>query len=301
MARWPFGEYPEGGLEELGPHVTAYYADAFPVSNSAVVRGADATLVFDSNTLRFARALRAAVDARPGSPLRDLVLSHAHGDHAHGAMHFSPPAATWARRWTRDRLAFWSEHDLSPYVEEYRERYPGAEEEYAQVRIVVPERVVEAPETIDLGGGVLVHLRPEPTAHTQGDLWALVEPDAAVLCGDLWFNGCEPYLGHGSVEGCLDAIGHMREVEARVHLPGHGRAGRIPEQGRDMMERFCVWLREATRAHIEAGLAGAELKKGVRAEFEDQKTASDDPITFDYEIPGFLEEAVEQIEAPAFA
>ncbi|MEI8191909.1 MAG: MBL fold metallo-hydrolase, partial [candidate division NC10 bacterium] len=93
---WPFGLYPPGGLRRLGPHVVAYHGDVYPVANSAIVRSSEATLVFDANLLRFARALRAAVDQGEGPPLRELVLSHPHNDHAHGAMHFSPPAHTWA-------------------------------------------------------------------------------------------------------------------------------------------------------------------------------------------------------------
>jgi glyoxylase-like metal-dependent hydrolase (beta-lactamase superfamily II) len=88
---WPFGGYPEGGLQRLGPHVTAYYGEVLPVSNSAIVRGSDATLVFDANAGAAAAALRAEVD-RAGPPLRYLVLSHVHTDHTLGAMWFSPPA-----------------------------------------------------------------------------------------------------------------------------------------------------------------------------------------------------------------
>ena len=297
-APWPFGEYPEGGLEELGPHVTAYYGDAFPVSSSAIVRGTEATLVFDANTLRFARALRTAVDERPSPPLTDLVLSHTHGDHTHGAMYFAP-SRVWARPYTQERLAFWAEHDLSPFVEEYREHYPGAEQEFASIRIVVPDSTVDEPETIGLGGGVTVSLYPEGTAHTPGDLWALVEPDGVALCGDLWFNDSEPYLGNGSIEGSLRAIEHLRDAEAHVYLPGHGRAGPLAPPGLDMMERFCAWLRASVDAHAAAGLSRDELLKAVRSEFEGQKTASDDPIAFSLEIPGFLEDGAEQALTPA--
>lgn len=63
---WPFGPYPQSGLRRLGPHVVAYHGDAFPFANSAIVRGSEATLVFDANLLRFARALQAAADQGEG-------------------------------------------------------------------------------------------------------------------------------------------------------------------------------------------------------------------------------------------
>jgi glyoxylase-like metal-dependent hydrolase (beta-lactamase superfamily II) len=115
---WPFGPYPPGGLCWLGPHVVAYHGDAYPFANSAIVRGSEATLIFDANLLRFARTLRAAVDQGEGPPLQELVLSHPHNDHTHGAMHFSPPARTWASQYTRDRLAYWAGRDLTPFIEQ---------------------------------------------------------------------------------------------------------------------------------------------------------------------------------------
>ena len=50
-------------------------------------------LVFDANLPWIAPLLREALDADGAAPpLTHLVLSHAHGDHAHGASWFSPPA-----------------------------------------------------------------------------------------------------------------------------------------------------------------------------------------------------------------
>ena len=221
---WPFGAYPTGGLLALGPHVTAYHAESFPLSNSAIVRGADATLVFDANCFGSARALRAAVDVT-GPPVRDLVLSHAHDDHWMGAELFAPPATVHARLQVRERLRRTVSEGRVPGAQ-YR-RGSDALGEDREVRVVLPDVVVEADSSIELGGGVVVHLRSVGLAHTDGDLWALVEPDDVVLCGDLWFVDCEPLVGSGSVRGLLDAIGAIRQADAGLHLPGHGPAARL--------------------------------------------------------------------------
>ena len=300
---WPFGPYPPGGLQRLGPHVVAYHGDAYPAANSAIVRGADATLVFDANTLRFARAVRAAVDHSEGPPLRELVLSHSHGDHAHGAMHFSPPTRTWASHSARDGLARWAGRDLTPFAEEMvAEQHalglkePSTEAEYREVRIVVPDRVVDAGgATIELGGGVRVQLRLEATAQTLGDLWAFVEPDRIALCGDLWFNDCEPYIASGSLAGSLNALGHLRESGARTWLPGHGPAGRMGGPGEDSQERYCRWVGHAVQAGLARGLRGADLRTEVRRAWNAQREGPL-PIRFALEIPGFLEDNVEMVE-----
>ncbi len=273
MDDWPFGEYPAGGLECLGPHVTAFYAENFPLANSAIVRGTEATLVFDANFAREGLELRRAVDAE-GPPLRELVLSHYHDDHTLGAMHLTPPAVVRSRAYTRERMSAWSSDPDLPDLPE-------------GIRIVVPDSLVEEQEVLDLGGDVLVRLIPEPEAHTRGDLWAFVEPDGVALCGDLWFSACEPYLGSGSVSGAMAAIDHLREARANVYLPGHGRAGTLAAEGEEPVQRYCAWLLDQTSAEMARGSEGEELATAVRTAF-----AQRDDIRFPFAIPGFLEEGV---------
>ncbi len=283
---WPFGAYPPGGLEVLGPHVTAYYAGGFPASNSAIVRGAETAVVFDPNCFRFARELRAAVDAA-GPPLGRVILSHAHDDHTMGTELFAPPVPVAARANARDRLQRNAEEGLPPGAQ-YERGYPGAAEEGARVRVVVPDETVEAPVTLDLGGGVLVHLRPEEPAHTDGDLWALVEPDGIALCGDLWYARCEPYVGSGSVLGLLRAMGRIRQVDARRCLPGHGPAARMEPTGADPVERYLRWLLDQVARAIGTGAAGSALRREIRRRFEEQRSRPGG-IDFPVQIPGFLE------------
>lgn len=273
MGGWPFGEYPAGGLERLGPNVTAFYAEDFPVSNSAIVRGAEATLVFDANSTQEGLKLRRTVDAE-GPPLHELVLSHYHDDHTLGAMYLAPPAVVWSRAHTRERLSAWSNDPDLPDLPK-------------GIRVVVPDSLVEEQEVLDLGGGVLVRLFPEPEAHTRGDLWAFVEPDGVALCGDLWFTSCEPYLGSGSVAGSITAIDRLRDAEANIYLPGHGRAGALAPRGLEPVQRLCAWLLEQTSAEMARGLEGDGLAAAVRAAFAER-----DDIRFPVAIPGFLEEGV---------
>lgn len=244
------------------------------------------------------------MDQDEGPPLRELVLSHPHNDHAHGAMHFSTPARTWASQYTRDRLAYWVGRDLTPFIEQLlaEERVfglidPSTEAEYREVRIVVPDRVVDAAgDTIELGGEVRVRLYPEANAHSPGDLWAFVEPDGIALCGDLWFNDCEPYLASGSLAGSLNALSHLRQSGARTWLPGHGAAGSMQGPGEDAMERYCRWMGEMVQAGLARGLRGTDLKAEIRRSWDAQREEPL-PIRFIKEIPGFLEENAEMVEA----
>jgi glyoxylase-like metal-dependent hydrolase (beta-lactamase superfamily II) len=289
---WPFGVYPAGGLARLSSRVVAYYADGGPLSNSAIVSGSEATLVFDPNVIRFARTLRAAAD---GPPLRDLVISHAHSDHAYGIAHFVPPAEAWTRRYLRDGLEFWSGEGLARHAEEYRAYGEDLAAEMLAAHVVAPGHVVEAPAAIELGGGVRVLLRPEAEAHTVADRSALVEPDGVVLCGDLWFNDFEPYFGAGSLSGSLTALRHLREAGGGTNLPGHGLAAPLPASDADRMERL-IGMSDQVAAGIARGLRGDRLTQETRRAFETQRTTPGG-IDFASRWPGFLEEGVEKAEA----
>ena len=96
--------------------------------------------------------------------------------------------------------------------------------------------------------------------HTKADLWAVVEPDGVVLCGDLWFKDCEPYLGSGSLVGALAAIQRLREARGVAYLPGHGPSGQLdPRTGKDPVERYVRWVLRETRRGVRLGRSGADL------------------------------------------
>jgi len=289
---WPFGTWPPDGIERLGPHVLAYYPDGLPLANSAIVLGREAALVFDANIFHYASELKALLDERwPRGPAH-LVLSHSHTDHVDGSMYFSG-AETWATDWARRRLAWWRGQDLSERYVEQAEGHPEAQEWYEEeFRLVVPEHGIEEPTTIDLGGGVEVLLRPEVPAHTPGDLWARVEPDGVVLCGDLWFHDCEPWLGLGALDGSLEVLGRLFAADGVSYLPGHGRAGRLT--GEDKMLHYIEWIREHVRMGMDSGLTGTALAARLREEFERQP-----PVRFALPIEGFLEDTVGGAEEAA--
>ncbi len=176
---------------------------------------------------------------------------------------------------------------------EQAEGHPEAQQWYEEeFRLVVPDRGVEEPTTIELGGGVEVRLQPEVTAHTPGDLWARVEPDGVVLCGDLWFHDFEPWLGLGALEGSLEALGRMRAADGLCHLPGHGLAGRL--ESSDKMICYIGWIQEHVRLALGSGLTGTALATRLREEFDREP-----PVRFALPIEGFLEDAVAGAEEAA--
>lgn len=93
-----------------------------------------------------------------------------------------------------------------------------------------PDRLLGAGESaeLDLGSGVVLHVRHAGTAHTKGSLVAEVRPDRTVFAGDILYGGRLPALiPDGSVKGWIDAYESLRGMKALTFVPGHGEPGPI--------------------------------------------------------------------------
>lgn len=92
----------------------------------------------------------------------------------------------------------------------------------------VPDRLLGAGESadLDLGSGVVLHVRHAGTAHTKGSLVAEVRSDRTVFAGDILYGGRLPALiADGSVKGWIDAYESLRGMNALTFVPGHGDPG----------------------------------------------------------------------------
>ncbi len=248
---------PDRDIVQVSPHTFAFYAPRYPFSNSAIVVGNEGVLVFDANDVSCGRELHAAVKQYGAArPLRYLILSHPHSDHVHGAHFFAPPAKALGRAFTQERLQYWVGRDLQPFIDEA----PHYAEEYRNLRIVTLEETIEAVRTLDLGE-LHVRLEPVTTAHSPGDLFAVVEEDGIALCGDLLFSRCAAYIGNGSLAGSLAALVRLRELGVSQYLPGHGPIGGIGAL--DGMEEFLVDMQETVRAAKSVGVQDAAIVADV--------------------------------------
>jgi hypothetical protein len=90
------------------------------------------------------------------------------------------------------------------------------------------------------------------------------------------------------VVGSIAAIDRLRDAEANVYLPGHGRAGTLAAEGEEPVQRYCAWLLERTAEATAAGLEGDHLRAAVRAALSARAD-----IAFPFSLPGFLEDGVD--------
>ena len=190
-------------------------------ANCTVVLGQKGVLVVDPLIApAHARLVEAAVAARTGRPIRDVVLTHHHTDHALGAGTLARQgAAVHAQRACAGRMA--AEH---PDLVAERRANPALAPLFADAFAHEPDSVFEDGVTLDLGGvtALVIHTGP---GHTPGDAIVYVPEESLVICGDLVSNGYHVNYEDADPAGLDRGLHALSSLSARVFVPGHGPAG----------------------------------------------------------------------------
>ncbi|MBM4186683.1 MAG: MBL fold metallo-hydrolase [Gemmatimonadetes bacterium] len=221
-------------------------------SNAVIIEGDRDLLVVDSETSPAAAwALLQELRAVTPKPVKTVVLTHFHYDHAHGTQSFPPGVEVIATEYTKAMLAegksmshptaagnrsFASaqvgnatralDTASTPAVRrelaERREVWQRYLASIATLKPVVPNVTLTGRLTLSRGGREIVILHPGP-AHTAGDLVVWLPAERILVTGDL-IQPNLPYMGDGFFPGWADAIDSLLALRPAVVLPGHGDA-----------------------------------------------------------------------------
>ena len=251
------------------------------MSNAMVLVGEFDTLVVDSHvTPAAARALLESIPAVTDKPVRYLVNSHYHFDHAHGNQSFPPGVEIIGHEFTRAKLSgeignvleentFRSFSDPVPtlvaQLEEQaaNENDPRRRAELEQRHRVqgdymnAIQEVVPTPPNITLerkmtlfqvvaNGSREIQLHHFGRAHTGGDVVIFLPEERVVFTGDMMLPGLA-YMGDGHVDEWPDSLEQLKTLEFDIWLPGHGPVMR----SREIIDNFQAYLRDLWPATIE--------------------------------------------------
>jgi glyoxylase-like metal-dependent hydrolase (beta-lactamase superfamily II) len=203
------------------------------------------SVVIDANILDHERQMLASYDETSQLPIRYVLNSHNHGDHAHGNGQFVDRGAeVVASRAARPHYAKTESDFLGQ--RERKEHYPSYDKtDWApptvwfekDLWISSPQRKIQ-----------FMHLG---AAHSPGDAIAWLPDDGILFVGDLAAEGHLNYLGDADIAGWIDVLRQLEELPARVVVPGHGPLGDLQMLSRQRL--FLEALRDAILVRLAAG------------------------------------------------
>jgi quinoprotein relay system zinc metallohydrolase 2 len=245
-----------GAIEDIGRD------NGGRIANIGFVVGDEAVAVIDTGGSRSeGEALLAAIRSRTDKPIRYVINTHMHPDHALGNAAFEGIAADIV-----------GHHKLPAALRSHGEFYLNSfrrligEEAMRGTRIVEPTILVRDTMTFDLGGRLL-DLRAWPAAHTDNDLTLLDRRTGTLFAGDLVFLQHLPVLD-GSLRGWLAILPELGALKAARVVPGHGPASApwpdalAPEQ--TYFARLATDLRQLLKDGADVAEASARAGQAAR-------------------------------------
>jgi cyclase len=253
---------------------TAYY-----VANSVIVVGDEAVLVVDSGASPGgARRLIEAVRTVSDKPIRYLVDTHFHFDHAFGNSAFGPETTLISHEATRlllgpdalegrtyrgfadgipgrvQELRAQAAAEAAPDKRREIEARAASLEAYgrelATVTLAPPRVAFSEHAVVDLGNHE-VQLVYVGRGHTAGDALVFL-PRERVLCSGDYFNGYLGYMGDAYVDEWADGLDRLARLDFETVVAGHG----APFKGKDRIAPVQACLRDLWRQAVDLRRAG---------------------------------------------
>ena len=230
-----------------------------PGGNVIVFHGPDGKILVDGFVRPAWPKLKEALDAISAAPIKSMIDTHWHYDHAdNNGNARAAGAGVIAHENTKKRLT--QSHEL---LGTKFEPAPPSE---------LPTQTFTSGLTVN-ANGEQIDLSHVPPAHTDTDVFVFF-PQANVLhMGDVFFNGMYPFIDAstgGTIDGMVDAVNlALKRVTATTRIvPGHGPIGR--RGSLESYGRMLATVRDRVRTAKRAGKSLAEVQAGKpTAEFDE--------------------------------
>jgi phosphoglycerate dehydrogenase-like enzyme/glyoxylase-like metal-dependent hydrolase (beta-lactamase superfamily II) len=253
-------------VKEIAPGVFFRYSSISP-DNSVPFGGSnniwfvfkDYVVVYDANFPKEAGDVIAAIKKTTDKPIRYVLDSHHHGDHAYGNAVFGKEGATIVASANTARLL----RVNGPKEFADAGKGPMGRDDVAKSTLRVPDLIFDDKLVLD-DGTQRVEFLFLGHAHTAGDAVAYL-PKHKILCtGDACTNGPYNYTGHSDTASWIRVLDRMQQLDVKLVCPGHG-----PLAGPEVLKKQQRYFREL-REQISNGIA-----KGL--EFDDIAMSLDMP------------------------
>lgn len=255
-------------------------------NGGVIINDNDVLLVDSHMTPAASWALLEELESITDKPVRYVVNTHFHFDHAHGNQTFGDDVEIIGHKFTYERLAAgdsmtgraWNGFvvaglpaQIAAAEEKLASAEPDAKQDLsAQLTILnnyqeATNAVVPMPPTLTLThrmtlhrGGREIQLLFVGRGHTGGDVVVYLPEEKIVATGDLLTNGLS-YMGDGYLNEWADSLEALKQLDFETVLPGHGEAF----TDRSKIDHFQAYLRDLWTKIVAQHEAGVSAERAA--------------------------------------
>lgn len=251
-------------VHEVAPGVFFRYS-AISASDKSVVFGGsnniwivfkDYVLVYDANFPKEAGDVIAAIKKTTKLPIKYVVDSHHHGDHAYGN-------AVWAKEgasiiahagcvnWLKTKGQKEWDDAAKP---------PTGREDIRNSYLKIPDIVFEDKLVLD-DGTQRAEILFAGHCHTPGDAFLYLPKHKIICTGDACVNGAFNYMGHSNSLSWIKNLEKAQQLDIKVICPGHGQLA-----SKELLAKQRQWfvdLRKEVQKGIDAGKDVDDIIKSI--------------------------------------
>ncbi len=230
-------------------------------SNNGWIVFDEFVMVIDANFPSGAQVVIPKIKASTDKPIRLVVDTHHHGDHAYGNRLWADLGATLVAH--------------TGVIDEMNASEPAGWERTAKSRPGVAATTLKRPvllysqDMVVEEGAMRAELHWFGVAHTHGDTFIWLPKQKVLFTGDACVNGPFNYVGNGNIASWIKTLDAAKQLGAEFVCPGHGPVGG-PEIIADQ-QQFFVELTRRVQAMHDAHKAPAEVKAAVPAMIDEMK------------------------------
>lgn len=233
-------------------------------TNAGVIVGDDSVCVIEGLAVpRHARDLIDDVRRVTSKPVRYVIDTHSHWDHAFGNEAFEE-ATVVAHRLAR--------RELEEFGEEQRRRVvargDGFETEVGGVRIRLPDLTFNEQLSLHFGGRA-IDLHYLGRAHTAGDVFVHLPDERVLFTGDVAQVRRFPFVADGYLRDWVETSTRSLALECERFVPGHGPMGTPADlvEARDLIAELVASGTAALEGSADASRATSEVREALRERF----------------------------------
>jgi len=225
----------------------------------------DHVVVIDANFPKEAGDVLDAIKKTTDKPIKYVLDTHHHGDHAYGNSVWAKAGAKILSHKNCARLL--KTNGPKQWEDASKGRKDIRETELKQVDETFDDKLVLEDDTQKIEFLFLGH------AHTSGDAVAYL-PKHKILCtGDACVNGAFNFMGHSNSASWIQCLDKMSKLDVKFVCPGHGAVATRDLIGKQ--QKYFVELRDQVKAGVDAKKPLADITASINMPWYKEWTGKD--------------------------